>query len=57
MPVPKPVKGEDLARNLLKPGFPFAIRDKHNKRIKVQIRRELKKNTPKTVNPQPKTAE
>jgi hypothetical protein len=100
MPVPKPVKGEDLARNLLKPGFPFAIRDKHNKlclqgknenaanlisdiaglliateinvgseflvemevrkampRMLSQIRRELKKNAPKTVNPQPKTAE
>jgi hypothetical protein len=26
---------ENLARNLLKPGFPFSIRDKNNKRIKV----------------------
>lgn len=125
MPVPKQVKGEDLARNLLKPGYPFAIRDKHNKRLKIhrkirenqcvnllpqlerayqlclqgknenaanlisdiaglliateinvgseflvemevrkamprmlsQIRRELKKNAPKTVNLQPETAE
>ena len=26
---------ENLARNLLKPGFPFSIRDKNNKRIKI----------------------
>ena len=26
---------ENIARNLLKPGFPFLIRDKNNKRIKI----------------------
>jgi hypothetical protein len=31
----KPIKSQDLARNLLKPGFPFSLRDKHNKRFKV----------------------
>jgi hypothetical protein len=27
--------GQSLARDLLKPGFPFSIRDKNNKRIKI----------------------
>lgn len=123
--MPKPIKSQELARKLLTPGFPFAIRDKQNKRLKVhrkikenqcvnllphlerayqlclqgkndraanliseiaglliateidlgseflvemevrkamprmlsQIRRELKKNIPTALNPQPKTAE
>ena len=123
--MPKPIKSQELACKLLKPGFPFAIRDRQNKRLKVhrkikenqcvnllpqlerayqlclqgkndraanliseiaglliateidlgseflvemevrkamprmlsQIRRELKKNIPTALNPQPKTAE
>ena len=30
--------GVSFARDLLKPGFPFSIRDKNNKRVKIQRR-------------------
>jgi hypothetical protein len=40
--MPKPTKSHDLARNLLKPGFPFSLRDKQNKRLKVH--RKIREN-------------
>jgi hypothetical protein len=40
--MPKPIKSQDLARNLLKPGFPFSLRDKQNKRFKVH--RKIREN-------------
>jgi hypothetical protein len=40
--MPKPTKSQDLARNLLKPGFPFSLRDKQNKRLKVH--RKIREN-------------
>jgi hypothetical protein len=41
--------GQSFARDLLKPGFPFSIRDKNNKRIKIH--RKINEN--QTVNLMP----
>lgn len=40
--MPEPIKSQNLARNLLKPGFPFSLRDKQNKRLKVH--RKIREN-------------
>ena len=40
--MPKPINSQDLARNLLIPGFPFSLRDKQNKRLKVH--RKIREN-------------
>lgn len=40
--MPDQVSAQDFARDLLKPGFPFSIRDKNNKQVKVH--RKIKDN-------------
>ncbi len=40
--MPRPIKSQDLARNLLKPGSPFSLRDRQNKRIEVH--RKIREN-------------